>query len=74
MTQDTSPTSDGHGGLTFDLPGSSCASVGTVHVALTLDVVPGPTAGTFTVPPGSGELMYEADSEGYTDAAKVTVK
>ncbi|CAN5917296.1 hypothetical protein BH11MYX4_BH11MYX4_39610 [soil metagenome] len=32
------------------------------------------TAGTFTVPPGSGELMYEADSEGYTDAAKVTVK
>ena len=32
------------------------------------------TAGTFTVPPGSGELMYEADSEGYTDAARVTVK
>lgn len=32
------------------------------------------TAGTFTVPPGRGELMYESDSEGYTDAAKVTVK
>jgi uncharacterized protein YfaS (alpha-2-macroglobulin family) len=32
------------------------------------------TAGTFTVPPAAGELMYEADSEGYTDAAKVTVK
>jgi uncharacterized protein YfaS (alpha-2-macroglobulin family) len=32
------------------------------------------TAGTFTVPPGGGELMYEGDSEGYTDALKVTVK
>jgi len=26
------------------------------------------------VPPGSGELMYEPESEGYTDAAKVIVK
>ncbi len=32
------------------------------------------TSGTFTVPPGSGELMYEGESEGYTDALKVTVK
>ncbi len=32
------------------------------------------TAGTFTVPPAGGELMYESESEGYTDAAKVTVK
>jgi uncharacterized protein YfaS (alpha-2-macroglobulin family) len=32
------------------------------------------TAGTFTIPPAGGELMYEAESEGYTDAAKVTVK
>jgi uncharacterized protein YfaS (alpha-2-macroglobulin family) len=32
------------------------------------------TAGTFTVPPAGGELMYEAGSEGYSDATKVTVK
>ena len=32
------------------------------------------TAGTFTVPPAGGELMYEAESEGYTDAARVTIK
>ncbi|GAH70998.1 unnamed protein product, partial [marine sediment metagenome] len=32
------------------------------------------TPGSFTVPPGSGELMYEEDSAGYTDALKVTVK
>ena len=32
------------------------------------------TAGTFTIPPAGGELMYEAGSEGYSDATKVTVK
>jgi uncharacterized protein YfaS (alpha-2-macroglobulin family) len=32
------------------------------------------TAGTFTLPPASGELMYEAGSEGYSDATKVTIK
>ena len=32
------------------------------------------TQGTFTVPPAGGELMYESESEGYTDASKVTVK
>ena len=32
------------------------------------------TAGTFAVPPAGGELMYEAGSEGYTDAVQVTVK
>ena len=32
------------------------------------------TAGTFTLPPAGGELMYEAGSEGYSDATKVTVK
>jgi len=32
------------------------------------------TSGTFTVPPAGGELMYEAGSEGYSDAAKVVVK
>jgi uncharacterized protein YfaS (alpha-2-macroglobulin family) len=32
------------------------------------------TTGTFTLPPAGGELMYEAGSEGYSDATKVTVK
>jgi hypothetical protein len=32
------------------------------------------TPGTFTIAPAGGELMYEAGSEGYSDAAKVTVK
>jgi uncharacterized protein YfaS (alpha-2-macroglobulin family) len=32
------------------------------------------TAGTFTLPPASAELMYEAGSEGYSDATRVTVK
>lgn len=32
------------------------------------------TAGTFTVAPAGGELMYEANSEGYSDATKVTIK
>lgn len=32
------------------------------------------TSGTFTLPPAAGELMYEAGSEGYSDATKVTVK
>jgi alpha-2-macroglobulin len=31
------------------------------------------TPGTFTIPPASGELMYEADSEGYSDVGKVTI-
>jgi uncharacterized protein YfaS (alpha-2-macroglobulin family) len=31
------------------------------------------TPGTFTIPPASGELMYEAASEGYSDAGKVTI-
>jgi uncharacterized protein YfaS (alpha-2-macroglobulin family) len=31
------------------------------------------TPGTFTIPPASGELMYEADSEGYSDAGEVTI-
>ena len=31
------------------------------------------TPGTFTIPPASGELMYEAESEGYSDAGKVTI-
>ncbi len=31
------------------------------------------TPGTFTIPPASGELMYEADSEGYSEAGKVTI-
>jgi uncharacterized protein YfaS (alpha-2-macroglobulin family) len=32
------------------------------------------TAGTFTVPPAGGELMYEAGSDGYSDATKVSIK
>lgn len=32
------------------------------------------TAGTFSVPPAGGELMYEAESDGYSDAARITVK
>ncbi|MBX3190921.1 MAG: hypothetical protein KF819_28255 [Labilithrix sp.] len=32
------------------------------------------TPGTFTLPPAMGELMYEAGSEGYSDAQRVTVK
>ena len=32
------------------------------------------TPGSFTIPPGGGELMYEQDSEGYTDATQVVVK
>lgn len=32
------------------------------------------TTGTFIIPPAAGELMYEAESEGYTDAARVTIK
>ncbi|MDB4944306.1 MAG: hypothetical protein JWP97_3840 [Labilithrix sp.] len=32
------------------------------------------TPGSFTVPPASGELMYESDSQGYSDAAKVVVQ
>jgi uncharacterized protein YfaS (alpha-2-macroglobulin family) len=31
------------------------------------------TPGTFALPPASGELMYEAQSEGYSDAGKVTI-
>jgi len=31
------------------------------------------TPGTFTIPPASGEMMYEADSEGYSDVGKVTI-
>jgi uncharacterized protein YfaS (alpha-2-macroglobulin family) len=31
------------------------------------------TRGTFALPPASGELMYEAGSEGYSDAGTVTV-
>lgn len=32
------------------------------------------TPGTFAVPPAGGELMYEAGSSGYTDAARVVVR
>ncbi len=47
-TPSGAPVNDGHGGLTFDLPGDACSSSGLIHVALTLDVVPGPNVGTFT--------------------------
>jgi uncharacterized protein YfaS (alpha-2-macroglobulin family) len=32
------------------------------------------TAGTFAMPPANGELMYEADSGGYTEAGRVTIR
>jgi len=32
------------------------------------------TPGEFVLPPASAELMYEGDSEGYSDAGKVTVQ
>ncbi|MBS2014895.1 MAG: hypothetical protein JST00_18540 [Deltaproteobacteria bacterium] len=32
------------------------------------------TQGTFTLAPASGELMYEQNSEGYSDAGKVTIR
>lgn len=32
------------------------------------------TPGTFTLPPAFGELMYEPDSEGYSDVTRMTVR
>ena len=43
----------------------------TVHASY---VVRATTPGEFVLPPCSGELMYENDSEGWSDAGKVVIK